>query len=296
MKKELLIFLLCATLLSSSSVSYAQSITITPSNFTIQMVAGETITKEIIAIWDGNKAINAEIKIDVEAKNTDTTGFEIIYPSNVLLKPKVKTNIPVKISTKPNLVPDTFYVTIRVEANPSRAVIFSATGGNVELFKISNLEIKQVTRMPLIWYGNIYYYLHKRNVSRVSGYVLLTFEGNIKINKTLSYLYGNMNLTFTQPVVASISLDRIFNCSDISKEKVYCKASGYAIITPKESCYSDYEGRRIFTNCKIRYNIKRFDDITLVIKDNKLSLEGFNDVDIFKISNMTLTWFNISIL
>lgn len=292
--KKTIIFLL--TMVLVTSICYAQTIVLTPNNFTIQMYAGETITKDIIAIWDGNKAINAILNVSIEARSTDTIGFEVSYPSNVFLKPNLRTKIPIKISTKPNLVPDTFFITIKAEANPPRAASFSATGGNVKLFRINNIEIAQITRIPLIWYGNVYYYLYKGNISRISGNVLLTFEGNVKINKTISYPPGTMNLTFNQPVIASVSLDRIVDCDEISRERVYCRATGYAIITPKGSCYADYDGAKIFTNCKIGYNINRIDNLTFEIKENKISLEGRNEDYIFKISDMILTWFNVFIL
>ena len=275
------------------SAGYAQNITLVPNEFDIKMTAGETIVKNITAIWDGNKAISAEIILDVKAKNTDTEGFSVIYPNSVLLKPNKPTIIPITISAKPNLVPDTFYITLKASANPPRSAIFSAMGGNVELFKINNYEVKEVTRQPLIWYGNIYYYLSRRKNYTISGSMILTFDGNVEINRTLTYWYGVRELKFKQPVVASFSFDRIIDCEDISKERVYCIAEGYAILTPKGSCYADYEGGRIFTNCRIGYNIKRVDRITLEIKGGRINLEGRSEEDVFKISNMNLLYFNI---
>ncbi|MBU5678364.1 MAG: hypothetical protein KQA36_00525 [Candidatus Aenigmarchaeota archaeon] len=115
MKRVLITFLLNAILLSFISISYAQSVILNPSEFTIQMVAGESVTKEITAIWNGNNTVKAELNVSVEAKNTNTEGFQIIYPPSIMLEPNVPKKFTIIIYAQPNLVPDTFYITLRVE-------------------------------------------------------------------------------------------------------------------------------------------------------------------------------------
>lgn len=179
-------------------------------------------------------------------------------------------------------------------------VHFEARGGDVGWFRVDDIEISEVTRKPIIWSGSIIYMTQDyRNYTKSGyrGFLTLTFEGNIEMEKPLRYWWINITRTFKQPVVAYVSTTDIKDCYSLSEDRVYCDATGSAGIYSAGPCYSQLSiFGRIYTTCEMIYKSVKLDTLRFDInpKTNTMSLEGGKIWDdVFRITGMNLTLFHI---
>lgn len=93
----------------------AQEITVSPSNFHEDIVAGETIEKEVDVSWSGDAKTVVEMKSEYANENgTVTEGFYTDYsPQEFVLDSGETKTVDVSMETSTALVPDKYFISFK---------------------------------------------------------------------------------------------------------------------------------------------------------------------------------------
>jgi len=127
--RRILIMLIISIFLTSTALA---QIEVNPSSMAVDLVGGETVTKQITVVWHGEKPVVAFIYTEIEP---DGEGFEVTYSENpvVLYPDEPKTlsmNIAVDIAIKPASY--TFTTVVYTSINEVVKVVYNETVVEIE--------------------------------------------------------------------------------------------------------------------------------------------------------------------
>lgn len=99
---------------------------ISPSEFHVEIVGGENLSKNLTIEWGGRTPVVAYLSYEVSQANGFYTGKElwIDFSENpVILEPNKPKTIEFRVHSLPNIQPDTYFITIEAKVNLERREI-----------------------------------------------------------------------------------------------------------------------------------------------------------------------------
>ena len=123
----LIIFILIFLSITAS----AQKIEVNPSSMTIDLVGGQTVTKQITVVWHGEAPVVGFIHTEIEP---DGEGFNVTYSENpVILYPDKPKTLDMKISTSIDIMPLNYTITTVINVSIEEVIKYREKKKIVEI-------------------------------------------------------------------------------------------------------------------------------------------------------------------
>jgi len=186
MKKEMALGLL--SLFLFFQLAYAQSIAVTPNEFSIELVGGENVSKNFTIEWDGEVPVVGYLSYEISEENGSYEGKELwveFSENPIILEPNNPKEVVATIYSLPSIQPDVYRITIKATVYLQQ---IEKVVREVEFFerekpviKIRNVTIEKVKEVPV-------YFENTTRIQEMNFTILTLNKTIVELNNRISGL------------------------------------------------------------------------------------------------------------
>lgn len=130
-----------------SGIAQAGNIIVEPTEYNVDLIGGDTITRPIIITWMGETAVVGFIETSIAP---DGEGIDITYSEDpVVLYPSIPNTINMTIATAINLVPGDYVITTLVFTEVEEVIEYRSRGGGTTTI-YETTEVENITRINML--------------------------------------------------------------------------------------------------------------------------------------------------
>ena len=127
-----------------SGVAQAGNIIVAPTEYNVDLIGGDTITRSITITWTGETAVVGFIETDIAP---DGEGIDITYSEDpIVLYPNIPNTINMTIATAINLAPIIYTITTLVFTEVEEVIEYRSRGGGTTTI-YETIEIENITNI-----------------------------------------------------------------------------------------------------------------------------------------------------
>lgn len=139
-------YLMMAVMLLLFSGVASADIEINPSTIDLNLIGGDTVTKQITITWKGEVAVVGFIETTI---TPDGEGINVTYSEDpVILYPNTPNTIDMTIATAINIIPSKYVITTQVFTEIEKVIEYRDRRGTTTIYK--TIEIENITYINIL--------------------------------------------------------------------------------------------------------------------------------------------------